>query len=88
MKFHSFLRYPRCNRKHENTHPVAFDLFSRAEIGSSGGGRGLSTPGVVFSRGGVGLPGVGVSRSRAGSGLSTLGESPSRHRKGLSRLGA
>ena len=79
----------------------ASPLFPRAEVGSSGGGRGLSRLGEVFSRGGgglstpgvlfssdrKGLSGVGVAPSRAGSGLSTLGEAPSRHGKGPSRHG-
>jgi hypothetical protein len=70
MKFHSF-----CDIRDatENTHSGALPLFPRAEVGSSGGGRGLSTPGVVFSRGGGGLPGIGVARSRQGSSLSMLG---------------
>ncbi len=79
----------------------ASPLFPRAEVGSSGGGRGLSRLGEVFSRGGGGLPapgvlfssdrkglsGVGVAPSRAGSGLSTLGVAPSRLGKGPSRHG-
>lgn len=66
----------------------ASPLFRRAEVAPSRVGRGLSTPGVLFSRGGVALPGVGVARSRVGRGLSTLGEAPYRLGKGLSRLGA